>query len=108
MSGSKGSCSGRGSSGAPCFGSGVSGFQGADVDQVVGQDAVADPSAGAFGAVDPASIPAVPTLEGADPAFDAGAPLDGSSERWRVLLGPTRRGGCALARDDDIRDSKGV
>ena len=38
---------------------GSSGRQGADLDQVVGQDAVSGPDPGAFGAVDPGSVPPI-------------------------------------------------
>ena len=42
------------------------------------------PDPGAFGSVDPGSVPAVSAFQGADPAFAAGPPLDCSSERRPV------------------------
>ena len=70
--------------------------EGADLDQVVGEDAVPGPDSGSFGAVDAGAIPAVATLEGADAAFTSGAPLDGSSERWPVFLGSPSLAGFAF------------
>ena len=40
-----------------------SGGEGADLDQVVGQDAVSGPDPGAFGAVDAGAVPAVAAFE---------------------------------------------
>ena len=47
----------------------VSAGQGADLDQVVGQDSVSDPDPCAFGGVDPAAIPSIAAFQAADPAF---------------------------------------
>lgn len=60
--------------------------QGADLDQVVCQDPVADPDLGAFGAVDAGAVPAVSAFEGADSPFASVAPLDCSPKRWSVFL----------------------
>src|SRR5215472_11457361 len=76
----------------PAVGPGlVSAGQGADLDQVVGQDSVSGPGPGAFGAVQAGAVPPVLALESADPAFASGPPLDGF----------------ALARDDDVADPEG-
>src|SRR4051812_24393681 len=76
---------------------GLSGWQRADLDQVVGQDPVSDPDPGAVGAVDPGSVPAIAAFECADPLFDAGSPFRGSAERSSVFLGPADCGRFALA-----------
>lgn len=59
----------------------------ADLDEVVGEDAVPGPDPGSFGAVDAGAVPTVVSFEGADAAFAAGAPLDCSSERWPLFFG---------------------
>ena len=59
----------------------VSAGQGADLDQVVGQDPVAGSSPGSFGAVQAGAVPSVAPFERADPAFVAGPPLDSPPER---------------------------
>src|SRR3954452_23426457 len=76
-----------------------SGCQDADLDQVVGQDAVSGPDPGSFGGVDAGAVPSVATFEGADPAFDPGAPFDGSAKRWSMLVGLSGPAGSALAGD---------
>jgi len=76
--------------------------QGADLDQVVRQDPVADPDLGAFSAGDAGAVPAVSTFEGADSAFDSVAPLDCSSEHWAVFLGSPASRGFAIARDRHV------
>src|SRR5690349_5583744 len=70
--------------------------EGADLDEVVGPDAVSGADPGTFGAVDAGAVPAVAPLERADPAFTAGAPLDGSPESGPVFDGLSRRAGCAF------------
>ena len=60
--------------------------EGADLDEVVSEHAVSGPDPGAFGAVDAGAVPAVAAFEGADAAFAAGAPLDGSSEGGSVFF----------------------
>ena len=66
------------------------------------------PDPGAFGGVDAGAVPAVAAFEGADAAFAAGAPFDGSSERWSVFLGSAGLAGFALAGDDDGADAEVV
>src|SRR5215475_15682715 len=68
-----------------------------DLRQVVGQDPVSGPGPGAFGAVQAGPVPPVPAFEGADPAFAAGPPLDGTAERWPALGGLAGLAGFALA-----------
>jgi hypothetical protein len=82
------------------------GGEDADLDQVVGQDAVAGPDSGSFGAVDAGAVPAVATLEGADAAFAPGAPFDCSSERGPVFGGSSGGAGVALAGDHDRTHSQ--
>jgi hypothetical protein len=78
---------GRGWVGHRLLRSRLSRCQAAERDQIVRQDPVADPDLGAFGTVDAVAVPAVSAFEGADPAFDSGAPLNCSSECWSVFLG---------------------
>lgn len=73
----------------------------ADLDEVVGEDAVPGPDPGSFGAVDAGAVPTVVSFEGADAAFAAGAPLDCSSERWPLFFGAPGLGGSAFTRYRD-------
>src|SRR5918994_4676389 len=82
--------------------------QGADLDQVVGEDSVSDPDPGAFGGVDPGSVPSIAAFEGADPAFAAGPPFHVSPKRSSVFLGLPGLGWSASAGDDGVFDSEGV
>ena len=66
---------GREFSGGP-----VSGGQGGDLDQVVGEDPLSGPGFRSFEAVQAGAVPAVSAFEGADPAFASGSPFDGSAE----------------------------
>lgn len=78
----------------------------ADLDQVVGQDAVAGPDPGSFGAVDADAVPAVATLEGADAALAPGAPFDCSPERGQAFAGSS--GGAGVARAGDHAFARSV
>ena len=62
------------------------GSEGADLDQVVGQNAVSGPDPGAFGAVDAGAVPAVAGFEVTDPSFAASAPFDDAAERFPVFF----------------------
>ena len=73
--------------------------QGADLDQVVGQDAVSGPDSGAFGAVDAGTVPAIAAFEVTDAAFAAGSPFDEASEGLSVFFGAPFFGRFALAGD---------
>ena len=66
------------------------------------------PDPGSFGSVDAGSVPSVAAFEGADPAFDAGSPLHGSSERPSVFLGLSGLAGFALAGDHHGADAQVV
>jgi hypothetical protein len=59
--------------------------EGAELEQVVGQNALARPDSGSFGAVGAGAVPAVASLEGADAAFTPCAPLNCSPERGPVF-----------------------
>ena len=72
------------------------------------RDCVSDPGSGAFEGVDPAAVPAVAAFRGADSAFTAGAPFDGSSERPAVFDGLPGLGGSDFAGDDDATDAEVV
>src|SRR3954453_15770902 len=89
-------------------GAGRSGGEGADLGQVVGQDSLPGPGPGSFGAVQARAVPPVLPLEGADPAFAAGPPLDSAAERGPPFGGLAGLAGFALARDDDVPDTQGV
>ena len=61
--------------------------QGADLDQVVGEDPVPAPDGGTFFTVQVGAVPPVGVLEIADPALGTGAPLDEFAEARAVLGG---------------------
>jgi hypothetical protein len=77
------------------------GGQGADLDEVVGQNAMSSPDSGPFGAVDACAVPAVSAFEGADPAFASGSAFHRSPECPTPFLGLSDLAGSALARDHD-------
>ena len=81
---------------------GVSVGQGADLDQVVGEDSVSGPGPGTFGGVDHGSIPSEAAFEVADPSFAAGPPFDVSSERWLSFVGLSGFTGSAVAGNHDV------
>jgi hypothetical protein len=58
--------------------------RGADLDQVVGEDAVSGPDPYTLGAVDAGAVPAVAAFEVANAAFGPGAPFHGAAERVYV------------------------
>src|SRR6266542_3903669 len=69
-------------------GAGRSSFgQSADLGEVVGEDAVSAPGAGAGEPVEEGAIPAGPAFEVGDAAFAAGAPFDETAEGWPVFDG---------------------
>src|SRR4029450_2531587 len=74
-----------------------SGGQGADFDQVVGEDSVPGPDPGSVGTVDAGAVPSVAAFEGADPSFDTGAPFHRCSECSLVFLGLSDLAGSARA-----------
>jgi hypothetical protein len=82
--------------------------QGADLDQVVGQDSVSDPNSCSFGGVDPAAVPSVAAFQAADPAFASGSPLQVPPECPPVFLGLPGLAGSAFAGDDDVADAEVV
>jgi hypothetical protein len=82
----------------------ISGGQGGDSGQVVGEDPLSGPGFGSFEAVQAGTVPAVSAFEGADPVFASGSPFDGSAEcsaLLDVLAGGT---GPAFARYDNSAD----
>src|SRR5258708_26430238 len=81
-----------------CVGPGGSAGQGADLDQVVGEDPVPAPDRGSFAAVQPGAVPVVSALEAADPAFAAGSPPDEPAEPAGVFDGPAGGGVPGFAR----------
>ena len=82
--------------------------QGADLDQVVGQDSVSDPDPCAFGGVDPAAVPSIAAFQAADPAFASGSPFQVPPECLPVFLCLPGFGGSAFAGDDDVADAEVV
>ena len=72
-----------------------------ELDQVVGEHAVAAPDAGTVDAVHQGAVPAEAMLEAADPALAAGAPLDQPAEATPALDQPAGGTGAAPARDGD-------
>src|SRR6478609_1789502 len=99
-----------GPSAAGCWGSlpGLSVCEGADFDQVVGEDSVSDPDPCSFEGVDAAAVPAVAAFQGADPCFAAGAPFHVSSEGSSVFGGLSGFAGSPLAGDDDVAHTEVV
>src|SRR3954464_14330580 len=81
--------------------------EGADLDEVVGQDCLSGPDACSVEAVEAGRVPAVAAFEVADAALAAGAPLDDSAECRAVFEGLSGLAGAALARDDDGSDAEG-
>src|SRR5215208_1519069 len=74
----------------------------ADLDQVVGEDAVAAPCPGTGEAVDPCSVEPEVAFGAADPSFTAGAPSHHLAERTAVLDLATCRGRSALGGQHDV------
>ena len=64
---------------------GWSAGEGADLDQVVSEDAVSAPDSGFVSAVQADAVPAVASFEVADPSFAVGAPFDQAAEAAAVL-----------------------
>jgi hypothetical protein len=77
------------------------GRQGADLDEVVGQNAMPCPDSGSFGAVDAGAVPAVSAFESADAAFASGSPFHRFPECPTAFLGLSGLAGPALARNHD-------
>ena len=59
--------------------------QGADLDQVVGEDAVSAPGAGSCQRGQFGAVPSVASLEVVDPAFASGPPFDLGAERFSMF-----------------------
>jgi hypothetical protein len=76
----------------------VSCGEGADLDEVVGEDTVSAPGSGAVDAGEFGAVPAVASFEMVDPPFGFGSPFDFSrkarrcSNSRRAALGLLRRG----------------
>src|SRR4051794_911741 len=85
---------------------GLSGGQGGDLGEVVGQDSVSGPDPGSFGGVDHGAVPAVVAFEVTDPALAAGSPFHGAAERALSFDGLSSLRWSALAGDHDLPDSE--
>src|SRR5215218_1463667 len=79
----------------------------ADLDEVVGEDAVPAPGSGAGEAVHSCAIQPVVAFRAADASFAAGPPADHLAERSTVLDLAARRARSALAGQDDVADPGG-
>ena len=77
----------------------VSCGQGADLDEVVGEDAVSAPCSGAVDTGEVGTVPAVASFEVVDPSFGSCSPFDLVAEGSSVLELAARGAGFALARD---------
>ena len=73
--------------------------QGADLDEIVGEDAVSTTGSGTAEAGQVGAVPAVAAFEVVDPAFASGAPFDFVAESSAALKLLTGRAGAAHARD---------
>jgi len=82
----------------------ISGGEGGDLDQVVGQDAVPDPDPGAFGAIDAPAIKPVSAFEGADPAFASGSLFHRPPKRRPPLDDLSGFAGLTFSGDHDVSD----
>src|SRR5512132_4246281 len=80
---------------------GWSARQGADLDQVVGEDAVPGPCPGDVDAVEVAAVPSVVAFQVADAAFAAGSPFHGAPKCRSMFGGLAGLAGSALAGDHD-------
>jgi hypothetical protein len=83
------------------FGAGVFGLcrEGADLDQVVSEDAVPAPGSGSVDAGEFGAVPAVASFEVVDPSFGSGPPFDLVAEGSPVLELAARGAGFGRARD---------
>src|SRR5664279_321794 len=84
----------------------VSGGQGGDLDQVVGEDPLSGPGFRSFEVVQAGAVPTVSTFQGADPTLATGPPFHGSTERpavFDLLPGGT---GSALAGYHHVANSE--
>jgi hypothetical protein len=77
------------------------GDQGADLDEVVGQNAMSSPDSGPFVLSMRVRSQPYPRLRGADPASASGSPFHRSPECPTPCLGLSDLAGSALARDHD-------
>jgi hypothetical protein len=77
----------------------VSRGQSADLDEVVGEDAVSAPDSGTVDAGEVGAVPAVTSLEVVDPPFGSGSPFDLVSEGSPVFELAAGDAGFASARD---------
>ena len=84
----------------------VSGGEGGDLDQVVGEDPRPGPSFRSFEVVQPSLIPTVSAFQGADKALATGSPLHVPAERSPVFDLLPSGTGPALAGYHHIPDTK--
>ena len=75
--------------------------EGADLDQVVGEDAVSAPGSGSVDAGEFGAVPAVASFDVVDPSFGSGAPFDLVAEGSSVFELAARGAGFARAWDRD-------
>src|SRR5258705_5340918 len=69
----------------------VSCCEGADFDEIVGEDAVSAPGSGSVDAGEFGAVPAVASFDVVDPPFGSGPPFDLLAERSAVLEFAARR-----------------
>src|SRR4029077_7012349 len=79
-----------------------------DLDEVVVEDAVTDPGAGAGESVDARAVETEVPFGAADASLAAGSPSDHLLERLAVLDVTARRGRLAFAGQHDVADTGGV
>ena len=73
--------------------------EGADLDEVVGEDAVSAPGSGSVEAGEFGAVPAVASFDVVDPSFGSGAPFHLLAEGSAVFELAARRSGLASAGD---------
>src|SRR3954453_16239689 len=77
----------------------VSCSEGADLDEVVGEDAVSAPGSGSVDAGEFGAVPSVASFDVVDASFGSGPPFDFVAERSAVFELAARRGGFAFTGD---------
>jgi hypothetical protein len=80
--------------------------QGADLDEVVGEDAVSAPCSGAVDPGEVGTVPAVASFEVVDPSLGSCSPFDLVAKSASVLELAARGTGFALARDGHTAHAK--
>src|SRR5258705_4623243 len=93
---------------AVCSRFSVSCCEGADLDEVVGEDAVSAPGSGAVDAGEFGAVPAVAAFDVVDPPFGSGPPFDFVAEGAPVFEFAAGSAGFACARNRHAAHAEGM